>query len=79
VDDRRAVGLDEISRIVGMYDDAPGEEGQLRYLIDQIVQRRAELEQRRRDIDTTLHELAEVERRCRSDLDRGSHPPPATS
>ena len=60
--------LDEIATIVDMYDAEPGEEGQLVYLLDQISTRRAELEQRRHDIDETLTELAEVERRCQADL-----------
>ena len=62
--------LPEIATIVDMYDDQPGEAGQLRYLLDQIEVRRAELAQRRRDIDDTLDELAEVEARCRDDLAR---------
>ena len=62
--------LPEIATIVDMYDDQPGEAGQLHYLIDQIDVRRDELEQRRRDIDHTLAELAEVEARCRVDLAR---------
>ncbi|PSL03181.1 DNA-binding transcriptional MerR regulator [Haloactinopolyspora alba] len=66
---RLGFGLDEIKKIIGMYDAEPGEAGQLRYLLDQIAVRRAELEQRRRDIDATLAELDEVERRCRTDLD----------
>ncbi|MEV8373677.1 MerR family DNA-binding transcriptional regulator [Kribbella sp. NPDC056861] len=61
--------LDEIATIVDMYDAEPGESGQLVYLLNQITTRRAELEQRRRDIDETLAELAEVERRCQADLD----------
>ena len=60
--------LPEIATIVNMYDDQPGEAGQLHYLIDQIDVRREELEQRRRDIDDTIAELAEVEARCRDDL-----------
>jgi DNA-binding transcriptional MerR regulator len=60
--------LDEIATIVDMYDAEPGEEGQLVYLLEQIGSRRAELEQRRRDINETLLELAEVERRCQADL-----------
>jgi DNA-binding transcriptional MerR regulator len=60
--------LSEIRRIVDMYDQAPGESGQLRYLLAQIDQRRAELEQRRHDIVVTLGELDEVERRCRAAL-----------
>jgi len=62
--------LDEIARIVDMYDAEPGETGQLQYLLEQIAARRSELEQRRRDIDQTLVELDEVERRCREDLNR---------
>jgi DNA-binding transcriptional MerR regulator len=65
---RLGFSLDEIATIVDMYDAEPGEEGQLVYLLDQITTRRAELEQRRQDIDETLEELAEVERRCAADL-----------
>jgi DNA-binding transcriptional MerR regulator len=60
--------LPEIATIVDMYDDKPGEAGQLRYLLEQIEVRREELAQRRRDIDDTMAELAEVEARCRDDL-----------
>lgn len=70
---RLGFGLAQIRRIVDMYDQEPGEAGQLRYLLDQIDQRRAELEQRRRDIETTLAELDDVERRCRAAL---AAPPP---
>ena len=62
--------LDEIKKIVGMYAAEPGEAGQLRYLLDQINRRREELETRRGDIEATLSELAELERRCRDDLAR---------
>lgn len=65
---RLGFNLDEIRRIVDMYDQEPGESGQLRYLVEQIEHRRAELEQRRRDIETTLAELDQVERRCREAL-----------
>jgi DNA-binding transcriptional MerR regulator len=66
---RLGFSLDEIATIVDMYDAEPGEEGQLVYLLHQIGTRRAELEQRRRDIDETLRELAEVENRCQTDLE----------
>ena len=69
---RLGFDLTEIRRIVDMYDQAPGEDGQLRYLLEQIAARRAELEQRRRDIETTLAELDDVERRCQEALDRGT-------
>jgi DNA-binding transcriptional MerR regulator len=71
---RLGFSLQEIARIVDMYDAEPGEVGQLRYLLEQIAGRRAELEQRRQDIDRTLAELAEVEARCREDLARLTQP-----
>jgi DNA-binding transcriptional MerR regulator len=60
--------LEEIRRIVNMYDEPPGEQGQLTYLLGQIADRRQDLEQRRRDIEDSLHERDELERRCRRDL-----------
>ena len=62
--------LEEIKTIVGMYDEPPGETGQLRYLLEQIAARRTELESRRADIDATLAEMNDVEQRCRADLER---------
>ncbi len=73
---RLGFSLDEIATIVNMYDEQPGETGQLHYLLEQIDVRRRELEQRRRDIEQTLAELAEVERRCHEDLSRIGHPSP---
>jgi DNA-binding transcriptional MerR regulator len=67
---RLGFSLPEIRTIVNMYDEQPGEAGQLRYLIEQIDVRRAELEQMRRDIDETMTELDRVETRCREDLRR---------
>lgn len=67
---RLGFSLDEIARIVNMYDEQPGEAGQLEYLIEQIAARRAELEQRRRDIEETLADLDTVEARCREHLAR---------
>jgi DNA-binding transcriptional MerR regulator len=67
---RLGFSLEQIAHIVDMYDAEPGEAGQLRYLLAQIEERRAELELRRRDIEETLVELDEVERRCHEDLAR---------
>ncbi|HEX2174557.1 MAG TPA: MerR family DNA-binding transcriptional regulator [Nocardioidaceae bacterium] len=67
---RLGFSLGEIATIVDMYDAEPGEVGQLRYLLEQIDVRRTELEQRRKDIEDTLADLAEVERRCHDDLRR---------
>ena len=60
--------LEEIRTIIDLYDAAVGERGQLEYVLDQIDERRADLEQRRGDIELTLRELDEVERRCRARL-----------
>jgi len=60
--------LEEIRTIINMYDEQPGEAGQLRYLLAQIDDRRTELESRRRDIEDSLAELATLERRCHEDL-----------
>jgi len=62
--------LDEIRTIVDMYDEQPGRSGQLRYLLDQIEERRGDLWQRRHDVDAALAELDDLERRCRGDLAR---------
>jgi len=62
---RLGFSLSEISEILDMYDAAPGEKGQLALLLGRIEQRRAALKQQRRDIDQTLADLNEVERRCR--------------
>lgn len=61
--------LEEARRIVDMYDDLPGEAGQLRYLLEQISDRRADLDRRRRDLDESLTELDDLEQRCIADLD----------
>ena len=65
---RLGFSLDEIRTIVNMYDEQPGEQGQLLYLIEQCDVRRAHLEQQRRDIDETIEELEVVKARCREDL-----------
>jgi DNA-binding transcriptional MerR regulator len=65
---RLGFSLPEIATIVNMYDEPPGEAGQLEYLLAQIEVRRADLEQRRRDLDETLVELDRVAARCREDL-----------
>ena len=65
---RLGFSLDEIRTIVNMYDEQPGEQGQLLYLIEQCDVRRTQLEQQRRDIDETIRELEVVKARCREDL-----------
>lgn len=67
---RLGFSLDEIATILDMYDDQPGEVGQLRYLLTQIGDRRVDLERRRRDIEDSLRELDELEQRCAEDVSR---------
>jgi DNA-binding transcriptional MerR regulator len=62
--------LAEVRRIVDMYDDQPGEAGQLEYLLEQIAVRRTELARMRDDIARTEADLDDVERRCREALAR---------
>ena len=62
--------LEEIRTIIDLYDAPRGRRSQLEYVLGQIDERRAYLEQRRRDLDAALSELTEFERRCRVDLDR---------
>jgi DNA-binding transcriptional MerR regulator len=60
--------LDEIAHVINMYDETPGEAGQLEFLINDIGRRRAALLQKRRDLDEALTELNALEARCRQDL-----------
>jgi len=61
---RLGFSLSEIREIIGLFDDEPGEVGQLKYFLDRIADRRRLLQQQREDIDITLSELEVVERRC---------------
>lgn len=66
---RLGFSLAEIKDIVSMYDEAPGEAGQLRLLVSKIESRREELLQKRQDIDQTLEDLEKVEAGCHERLD----------
>ena len=65
---RLGFSLDQIGVIVNMYDEPPGEAGQLEFLIAQCDVRRAELHRLADDIAATLVEIDRVEARCRADL-----------
>ena len=60
--------LEEIRTIINLYDEPRGQASQLRYVLDQINDRRADLKRRRRDIEDALKELDDFERRCHADL-----------
>ena len=65
---RLGFSLTEIADILGMYDTAPGEAGQLEHLIQRIAERRSQLEQKRNDIEEALADLDHVEAGCRERL-----------
>ena len=74
--------LSEIAHVLALYDEPPGERGQLEFLISDIAKRRSALLDKRRDLDEALAELADLEARCRADLaglhespDKGGRPP----
>jgi DNA-binding transcriptional MerR regulator len=62
--------LEEIAHVLNLYDETPGEAGQLEYLLTDIARRRAALLQKRQDLDDALAELDELEARCRTDLQK---------
>ena len=61
---------EQIRTIIDLYDAPRGRRSQLEYVLGEIDARRADLEQRRRDIDDALIELSDFAERCRTDLDR---------
>ena len=66
---RLGFSLAEIKEIVGMYDEAPGETGQLRLFLSKIAERRRELEDKRRDLEETLAELDVLEAQSKERLE----------
>ncbi len=62
--------LEEIRTIIDLYDAPRGKTSQLEYAIAQARIRRVDLEERRRDIDESLAELAAFEASCQANLDR---------
>ncbi len=65
---RIGFSLKEIAEIIDLYDAAPGEAGQLRTLLERIKGRRADLEQKRQDIEAALAHLDGVAADCRARL-----------
>lgn len=65
---RLGFSLSDIREIIGLFDEAPGEAGQLAYFLGRIADRRRHLKQQREDIDITLAELDAVEQRCQARL-----------
>ena len=65
---RLGFSLSDVRDIIEMYDLDAGETGQLRYFLDQILERREALEQQRSDIDLTLRDLDAIESQCQGRL-----------
>ncbi|MEX6507483.1 MerR family DNA-binding transcriptional regulator [Jiella sp. M17.18] len=61
---RLGFSIAEIREIIGMYKAPPGEAGQLRTIVAKVAERRAELEQKKRDIEDMLRELDAAEEAC---------------
>ncbi|MCZ6859738.1 MAG: MerR family DNA-binding transcriptional regulator [Alphaproteobacteria bacterium] len=65
---RLGFSLAEVAEIIELYDNQPGETGQLEFFLSKIADRRFLLEQQREDIAITLEELKIVEARCHERL-----------
>lgn len=65
---RLGLSLDEISDVIDMYRQPPGEAGQLNLLIEKIEARRLDMRQKLADIQETIEELDAVEESCRNRL-----------
>lgn len=54
----------EIREIIQVYNEPPGEVGQLKLLMKKVDEKRDALRQRRKDIDETIDELDSIEEVC---------------
>lgn len=54
----------EIREIIQVYNEPPGEVGQLKLLMKKVEERRDGLRQKRKDIDETITELDSIEEAC---------------
>ena len=61
---RLGFSIAEIREIIEMYKAPPGAEGQMRLLIEKIAETRAQLEQKRKDIEESMSELDAAEENC---------------
>ena len=68
---RLGLALQEIKQLVDMYDSQASAAPQLRAFITILAQHREQLEQQRSDIEVTLAEIQQHEKRCRALLGPG--------
>ena len=62
---RLGFSLDEIQKMIDLYDADPTEEAQLKLFIEKLRERRELLERQRDDIDTVIFEICEREKQCK--------------
>jgi len=60
--------LDEIRRMIQLYDEPGGEARQLDLMLEQLAQSRSTLQRQREDIELQLKEYDDIEARCRDRL-----------
>ena len=65
---RLGFSIAEIREIMSMYKESPGEEGQLRLLIDKLNEKRSELMQKQNDINELISEFDLAEEQALSRL-----------
>lgn len=65
---RLGFSLDEVNEIISLYDESPGEVGQLNFFLGKIADRQAQLKSQRDDIDLTLDDLDAAAKRARDHL-----------
>jgi DNA-binding transcriptional MerR regulator len=63
---RLGLALGEIKQLVDMYDSAASAAPQLQAFLAMLAQHREQLEQQRHDIEVTLAEIQQHEKRCRT-------------
>lgn len=63
---RLGLALQEIKQLVDMYDSQASAAPQLRAFLTILAQHRQQLEQQRHDIEVTLAEIQQHEKRCRA-------------
>ena len=65
---RLGFSLAEIREIIDMYDEQPGEYGQLQHFLEKLEERKEDLLVKQRDIVQTLEELNAVTEICQAQL-----------
>jgi len=65
---RLGFALDDIRRLIELYDESDGEQKQLNLMLDQLANSRQLLLQQRLDLEMQLKEFDDIEERCRERL-----------